>query len=337
VVERDKLLDVQGLKTYFETDRGVVKAVDDISYHVKEGETVGIVGESGCGKSVTALSIMNLVQGPRGRVAGGKIMYTTKGGERVEITALPPYSPKMRAIRGSEISMIFQEPMTALNPVYTIGEQIAETVCLHQKVSKKKGRERAIEMLELVGIAAPSRRINEYPHQLSGGMRQRAMIGMALSCDPRFLIADEPTTALDVTIEAQILDLMLHLQEKLGMAMQFITHDLGVISTMAKRVVVMYTGHVVEKASVDDIFYDPRHPYTKGLLASVPTLGRQERLVPIKGTVPNMNELPKGCYFSPRCQEAMDICHQEEPPSYQLEGDHIVKCWLWEQEGVRLP
>lgn len=335
--ETNKLLDVQGLKTYFDTDNGTVKAVDDISYHIHEGEVLGVVGESGCGKSVTSLSILNLVPRPRGRIAGGKIVYYRKNGEPVDITSMQPYGQAMRTIRGNEISMIFQEPMTALNPVYTIGEQIIETVRLHKGVDRKKARERAIEMLELVGIAAPAKRVREYPHQLSGGMRQRAMIAMALSCDPRFLIADEPTTALDVTIEAQILELMLELQNKLGMAMQFITHDLGVISTMAKRIVVMYMGRIVEQALTDDIFYNPKHPYTKGLLTSVPQLGRKERLVPIQGTVPNLMELPKGCYFAPRCQEAMEICHKEEPPIYQMARGQTVKCWLYEQKGDRLP
>ncbi len=323
----NRLIDVRGLKVYFDMEAGTVKAVDDITFHLNEGETLGVVGESGCGKSVTALSIMNLISGPGTRIAGGSIIYHRKDGEQIDITSLPPFSRKMREIRGKEISMIFQEPMTALNPVYTIGDQIMESVRLHQKVDRRKARERAVEMLELVGIAAPEKRVDEYPHQLSGGMRQRAMIAMALSCNPRFLIADEPTTALDVTIEAQILYLMSQLQQKLGMALQFITHDLGVISTMAKRVIVMYTGKIVEEAPTDDIFYNPRHPYTKGLLNSVPRLGRKERLVPIKGTAPNMTALPSGCYFAPRCQEAEDICHREEPPTFEVEAGHSVKCW----------
>ncbi len=325
-------MEVKNLKTYFHTEEGLIKAVDDISFDVKKGETLGVVGESGCGKSVTSLSIMQLVPRPRGKIEGGIIKYHKNNSEVVDITSLHPHSKAMRSIRGNEIAMIFQEPMTSLNPVYTIGEQIMEAVRLHQDADKSQARDKAIEMLGRVGISAPSQRVDEYPHQLSGGMRQRAMIAMALSCDPNFLVADEPTTALDVTIEAQILKLMRDLQRDFEMSIMIITHDLGVIGEMADRVIVMYTGKVVERASTDDIFYNPKHPYTRGLLKSIPQIGQKDRLVPIEGTVPNLLYLPQGCYFAPRCPKAKNICRQEEPPAIKIDEDHFSKCWLYKEK-----
>lgn len=331
----DLLLEVNGLKTYFHTEEGVVKAVDDVSFNLKRGETLGVVGESGCGKSITSLSIMQLVPRPKGKIESGLIEYygNDETEKPISILSLGPQSPEMRAIRGNEIAMIFQEPMTSLNPLYTIGNQIIEAVLLHQDVDKSAAREKAIEMLRLVGISAPEKRVDEYPHELSGGMRQRAMIAMALSCNPSLLIADEPTTALDVTIEAQILRLMKELQNELGMSIMIITHDLGVIGEMADRVIVMYAGKIVEKATTDDIFYNPKHPYTKGLLNSIPRIGRKKRLVPIQGTVPSLYQLPKGCYFQPRCPEAKEICKRQEPPTLELGEEHSVKCWLFAEEG----
>ena len=325
---QNTLLEVDNLRTYFYTDEGVVRAVDGATFMVERGCTLGIVGESGCGKTITALSTLQLVPQPRGRIAGGRITYYRAGAKSIDITALHPHSRKMRGIRGNEIAMIFQEPMSSLNPVFSIGEQIMETVRLHQKVGQALARERAVEMLDRVGISAPEQRIYEYPHQFSGGMRQRAMIAMALSCDPSLLIADEPTTALDVTIEAQILELMKDLQKDLGMSIVIITHDLGVIGEMTSRVLVMYTGKVVEHASTDDIFYSARHPYTAGLLKSIPRIGKNKQLVPIRGSVPNMAALPAGCYFEPRCPQAMDICSKQEPGLYEAGAEHHVKCWL---------
>lgn len=326
--EKDLILDIKDLKTYFETNEGLVKAVDGISYNVRNKEILGVVGESGSGKSVTALSIMQLVPQPVGTIVGGKIKYYQNGNE-IDITSLKPRSKEMRKLRGNEIAMIFQDPMTALNPVYTIGNQIIEVIKLHQKVNKKEAKELAINMLDRVGISSPKQRFDEYPHQFSGGMLQRAMIAMALSCNPKFLIADEPTTALDVTIEAQILQLMKELQEEMGMAIQLITHDLGVIGEVADRVVVMYTGTLVEKASTDEIFYNAKHPYTKGLLKSLPKIGEKKRLNPIEGSPPEMNNLPEGCYFAPRCPERHDKCIKE-PEVFQISEGHTVKCWLYE-------
>lgn len=326
----NKLLEVNNLKTYFYHEEGIVKAVDDISFHIDQGETLGVVGESGCGKSVTSLSIMNLVPKPRGKIEGGEILYYKTPDNPIEITSLDPHGQTIRSLRGNEIAMIFQEPMTSLNPVYTVGEQIMEAVRLHQGSNKHEAREKAIEMLELVGISAPGKRVDAYPHELSGGMRQRVMIAMSLSCNPNLLIADEPTTALDVTIEAQILELMEELQQKMGMAIMFITHDLEVIGEMSDRVIVMYTGKIVEKANIDDIFYNNKHPYTQGLLKSIPTIGKKKKLVPIEGTVPNLNNLPQGCYFAPRCPEAMDICKRKEPPMFRMNTNQEVKCWLYD-------
>ena len=292
----EKLLEVKNLKTYFYTDEGVVKSVDDVSFDVEKGKTLGIVGESGCGKSITSLSIMQLVETPPGKIVGGEIIYQ---GENL----LEKNKDQMRKIRGGEIAMIFQEPMTSLNPVFTVGKQIMEALRLHTDLDKEKAKERAIEMLKLVKIPLPEKRFNEYPHQLSGGMRQRVMIAMALSCNPKLLICDEPTTALDVTIQAQILDLINELKEKLGTSVMMITHDLGVIAEVADDVMVMYAGKVVEYGSADDIFESPKHPYTSGLMNCIPKLTDEDhtRLDVIKGMVPSFDQMPKGCAFCPRC------------------------------------
>jgi len=329
-VNQQNLLRVNNLKTQFTTDDGQVRAVDDVSLSVDKGETLGIVGESGSGKSVTALSVMQLLPSKKGNIVGGEILFRTAEGETVDLAKLDPQSAKMRSLRGNEIAMVFQEPMTSLNPVFTIGQQIVEAVRLHEGLSKQAARDRALEMLTKVRIANPKQRLNEYPHQLSGGMRQRAMIAMALSCNPRLLIADEPTTALDVTIEAQILKLLRDLQADFGMSTVIITHDMGVIGEMADRVSVMYAGKVVETASTYEIFYEARHPYTVGLLNSIPQIGRSKRLTPIEGTVPNMLHLPHGCYFAPRCKQAMDICWAKEPPLFEVAPGHQSKCWLHE-------
>ena len=329
-VRPDVLLTIDGLKTWFDSDEGVVKAVDGVSYAVHRGKTLGVVGESGCGKSMTSLSIMRLVPRPRGRIAGGTITYHRDSGTEVDITALDAFGPEMRDIRGNDIAMIFQEPMTSLNPVYTVGDQIMESVRLHQGAAERQARERAVEMLRLVGIPAAEKRVREYPHQLSGGMRQRVMIAIALSCDPSFLIADEPTTALDVTIEAQILELMQSLQRRLGMAIMFITHDLGVIGEMADEVVVMYAGKIVEHAPVNDIFDRPQHPYTQGLLNSRPVIGARRRLAAIEGTVPHLAHLPPGCSFAARCSRVMEICEREEPRAFAAGTGHTANCWLVE-------
>jgi peptide/nickel transport system ATP-binding protein len=309
----EKILEVKGLRTSFFSDEGEVKAVDDVSFDVFKGKTLGIVGESGCGKSVTSLSIMRLVPNPPGKIMGGEILY--KGTNLLNLDAAA-----MRKIRGNQISMIFQEPMTSLNPVFTIGNQIVEAITLHQDLSKKEARNKSIEMLKLVGIPSPDKRVDDYPHQLSGGMRQRVMIAMALSCDPQVLIADEPTTALDVTIQAQILDLLRELQAKVGMGLILITHDLGVVAEMANEVAVMYAGRVVEHGTVYEIFKNPKMPYTRGLLNSIPTLSKdptgkikKTRLETIPGIVPNMLHLPKGCRFQERCTFVIDKCKEVEP------------------------
>ena len=328
------LLEISGLKTVFPTDDGIVNAVNDVSFKIGRGQTVGVVGESGCGKSITGLSLLQLVPSP-GRIEAGEIQFYRNGeDDPLDIAQVSPKSELMRQIRGNEIAIIFQEPMTSLNPVYTIGNQIAEAVALHQQVDKKTARERAIEMIARVGIPAPTQRVDEYPHQLSGGMRQRVMIAMALCCSPMLLIADEPTTALDVTIQAQVLGLMQELQAEMGMAIMLITHDLGVIADLADEVVVMYAGRVVEKGTVDDIFYNPLHPYTQGLLKSIPVLGRtpQRTLPSIPGTVPHPLTLPSGCSFQPRCLERMPEC--ERMPELAVinekteNGGHTVRCWL---------
>ena len=316
-----KLLEVKNLKTYFYTDDGVAKAVDDVSFALDSGETLGLVGESGCGKSVSALSIMRLIAQPPGKIVSGEILFKGK-----DILKIP--EKEMQDIRGNDIGMIFQEPMTSLNPVFTCGNQIEEAVILHQKLSKEEAKVKAIEMLKLVGIPAPEQRYNEYPHQLSGGMRQRIMIAMALSCNPEILIADEPTTALDVTVQAQILELINKLQRELGMAVIMITHDLGVIAEVSTRVAVMYASKVAEYGNVDQIFYNPKHPYTISLLNSIPKLNKgKSRLATIEGNVPAPTHYPKGCHFCTRCSFAIEKCWNEEPPVVQIEPEHTASCW----------
>jgi oligopeptide transport system ATP-binding protein len=318
----DKLVDVRNLKTYFYTEDGVVAAVDGVNLHINRGETLGVVGESGCGKSVTALSIMRLIPNPPGKIVSGEIFF--EGDDLLKRS-----EPEMRKIRGNDISMIFQEPMTSLNPVYTIGDQIAEAIELHQGLTHKEALAKAVDMLRLVGIPLPERRVYEYPHQLSGGMRQRVMIAMALSCNPKLLIADEPTTALDVTIQAQILELMKKLKKELGMAIMLITHDLGVVAEMAERVVVMYAGKVVEEGDVISIFKNPIHPYTEGLLSSIPRLDLDaDRLHVIEGVVPNPLHMPVGCRFNPRCPYAKDICREQQPPLEQVATGRYVACFV---------
>ncbi len=319
------VLDVKGLQTVFFTNSGLFRAVDGVSFSVRRGETLAIVGESGCGKSVTALSIMRLVPDPPGKIVGGSIML-----EGTDLLGLD--EDKMREIRGNRISMIFQEPMTSLNPVMRIGDQITEAVRLHRAMTAKQAWQQAVDMLRLVRIPEPERRAHEYPHQLSGGMRQRAMIAMALACRPALLIADEPTTALDVTIQAQILALVLELQKELGMGLILITHDLGVVAQTAQRVIVMYAGKKVEEADVETLFANPKHPYTRGLMASipaVPSLGGNAdvRLVEIPGMVPSLTNLPKGCAFAPRCAFAVQRCREEYPPLESFGADHLAACW----------
>jgi peptide/nickel transport system ATP-binding protein len=323
--ETAPLLEVDGLTTHFFTRDGVVRAVDGVSFSVYPGETLAIVGESGCGKSVTSLSILRLIASPPGRIVAGRLNFA--GRDLLTLT-----EPEMRAVRGNEISMIFQEPMTSLNPVLTIGRQIAETLTLHRGFSHENALARAVELLKLVNMPEPERRVTQYPHQISGGMRQRVMIAMALACDPRLLIADEPTTALDVTIQAQILDLMRKLKEKTGAAIMLITHDLGVVAELAQRVVVMYAGRKVEEAPVASLFAQPRHPYTQGLLDSIPHLGSaggngRKRLQEIPGMVPSMREAIAGCIFAPRCAHATERCRREYPPLEVKSAGHMVACW----------
>jgi len=322
VVRREALLKIEGLKTWFHTEEGVAKAVDGVTYTVRKGETLGVVGESGCGKSVTALSVMQLVPMPPGKFEGGRVLF--RGEDLLEKSL-----EEMQEIRGNDIAMIFQEPMSALNPVYTVGDQIMETVMLHQGLDKAAAREHAIEMLKKVGIPSPEQRVDEYPHQLSGGMRQRVMIAIAMACDPALLIADEPTTALDVTIQAQILNLMRELQEEEGMSMLLITHDLGVVAETAHHVAVMYAGKVVEYSEVNELFARPQHPYTIGLFRSLPDLAVEgERLNTIPGIVPSAFNFPSGCRFRTRCPIATDRCAQEEPALIPLKegGEHTVAC-----------
>jgi oligopeptide/dipeptide ABC transporter ATP-binding protein len=323
----DTVLEIENLQTYFFTGNGVVRAVDGVSYAVRSGETLGVVGESGCGKSVTALSVLRLVANPPGRIVGGAIRFA--GTDLLDLS-----EHEMEAIRGNDISMIFQEPMTSLNPLMTVGRQISEAIALHRGLSRRDAFDQAVEMLRRVHIPEPERRVNTYPHQLSGGMRQRVMIAMALSCDPKVLIADEPTTALDVTIQAQILDLMRELQDRLGAAIVLITHDLGVVAENADRVVVMYAGRKVEEASAKALFESPGHPYTIGLMGSIPNLevaahanARRARLTEIKGMVPSLANLPKGCTFAPRCGLATDQCRADYPPLVQHRPGHWVSCW----------
>ncbi len=342
------LLQMDDLRTYFYLDEGTIKAVDGADLKIDTRKTLGVVGESGCGKSVTARSIMRIVA-KTGKIVNGKILYhrrlhtpgadnhTSELVEMLDLTQLDAQGDKMRSIRGAEISMVFQEPMTSLSPVHTIGNQIEEVIRLHQGLDARESREKAIDMLDRVGMPLPGRTIDRYPHELSGGMRQRAMIAMALSCHPNLLIADEPTTALDVTTEAQILSLMRELQDELGMSIMFITHNLGVIAQMADQVAVMYLGKVVEDASVDDLFYKPLHPYTQALLESIPRMGmkkdRNYRLASISGSVPDPYNLPKGCPFHPRCAKFIPgLCDTEEPKVVEVEPGHKVRCVLYREE-----
>ena len=328
----EPVLEVRDLKTYFYTRSGLVKAVDGVSFSLRRGEMLAIVGESGCGKSVTALSLLRLVQDPPGRIVGGSARLAG-----VDLLALD--EPAMRLVRGKEISMIFQEPMTSLNPVMTIGRQIAEAVLLHETMTRRAATARAIDMLHLVGIPEPRQRARDYPHQLSGGMRQRAMIAMALACNPKVLIADEPTSALDVTIQAQILDLIAKLRQDLGTAVILITHDLGVVAETAERVIVMYAGRKVEEATVDELFANPRHPYTRGLMNSIPRLSLMrrgnakpvERLQEIPGMVPALSNLPSGCTFAPRCALATEVCRREYPGYEEKRPGHWAACWHSDQ------
>lgn len=322
----EKLLEIKDEKLSFFTPAGEVKALNGVSFSMNEGEVLGIVGESGSGKSVTAYSIMGLTAHP-GKLIGGTIYFN---GHQIEKMS----EKEMRKIRGNEVSIIFQDPMTSLNPVYTIGNQITEVIRLHTGKSKKEAYDRAKELLELVGINEPAKRLKQYPHELSGGMRQRVMIAIALACEPKLLIADEPTTALDVTIQAQILELMQELRQKLGMSIIMITHDLGVVASMCERIAVMYAGHIVEYGTADEIFYEPKHEYTKGLINSIPKLSAQEieRLVPIEGQPVDLLNPPAGCPFAPRCANCMKICLREMPPKTELSDTHYSHCWLLQKE-----
>jgi oligopeptide transport system ATP-binding protein len=331
VEESDVLLDVRDLRTYFHVMDGTVKAVDGVSFSIKRGETLGVVGESGCGKSVTALTIMRLLDQPPAEIATGEILF-----EGRDVVSLR--EQEMQKLRGNDMAMIFQEPMSSLNPVFTVGDQIAEAVQQHMKFSKRASMDRAVEMLRKVGIAFPERRVKQYPHELSGGMRQRVMIAMALSCEPKLLIADEPTTALDVTIQAQILELIRQVQADTGTALMLITHDLGVVAEMVHDVVVMYGGRVVESGTVEEVLLQPRHPYTEGLLSSIPSKGmRGQRLNVIKGAVPNPFNMPKGCNFAPRCPYRFEPCPTHDPRIDEGEGPPVA-CWLWKQApGFGIP
>ena len=320
------ILEVRNLKTQFQTQDGVVKAVDDVSFYVMPGETLGVVGESGCGKSMTGLSIMRLIPSPPGKIVAGEILFN---GEDI----LRMSDDQVRSIRGNDIAMIFQDPMTSLNPVLTINRQISEALQLHMGMNKSQARERTIELLRMVGIPNAEERVDQYPHQFSGGMRQRVMIAMALSCNPKLLIADEPTTALDVTIQAQILDLMRTLQTERDTGVILVTHSMGVVAGMADRIQVMYAGHIVETASTEEIFANPRHPYTVGLLKSIPRLdaARKEKLEPIRGLPPDLIDLPDMCPFVPRCNYAREKCEQKNPPLLQVNEGHWAACWFWEE------
>jgi oligopeptide transport system ATP-binding protein len=317
------VLEVRNLKTYFYTPDGVVKAVNGVSYVLRDGEALGLVGESGCGKSVSAMSLMRLIPTPPGRIVEGEIVFD--GRDLLKLS-----DEEIRRIRGNDIAMIFQDPMTSLNPVLTIGRQISEALELHKDMSRQQARERTIELLELVGIPSARSRVDDYPHQFSGGMRQRVMIAMALSCEPKILLADEPTTALDVTIQAQILDLIKRLRTELGMAVVLITHDLGVVAGIADRINVMYAGYIVESGPADELFHNPRHPYTLGLLRSIPRIDepRKEKLVPIEGLPPDLIDAPPGCPFQPRCVYAVDRCVEENPSLEPVSRGHTIACWV---------
>ncbi len=328
------LLRIKNLKTYFYTDDGIVKAVDGVSLTIGSRQTLGLVGESGCGKSITAFSIIQLISSPPGKIENGEILLYQNGNQStpIDLIQLDPKGDAIRDIRGNDIAMIFQEPMTSLSPVHTVGNQIGEAIILHQNVDKNEARVRTIEVLRKVRLPDPESIVDSYPHELSGGMRQRAMIAMALSCNPRLLIADEPTTALDVTVQAQILDLMQQLKEEGEMSIMLITHDLGVVARMADFVAVMYLGKIVEYGDVRTILKNPKHPYTQGLLKSIPQLGRKERLIPIEGSVPDPYESILGCSFAPRCPHAMEKCHQP-PPLEEIKPGHLVSCWLENSDG----
>jgi peptide/nickel transport system ATP-binding protein len=321
----ETLLEIHGLKTWFKTDDGMVRAVDGVDLRIDHGETVGVVGESGCGKTVTARSVLKLIDMPPGRFEDGRILWRGRD-------LIPLGDEEMNRIRAREIAIIFQEPMTSLNPVYTVGDQIAEVIALHQNLGRKQAMEGAAEMLRLVNIPNPQRRVHDYPHQFSGGMRQRVMIAMALSCQPKLLIADEPTTALDVTIQAQILELMQEMKERFGMAIMLITHAMGVVAETCQRVTVMYAGKVVEEAPVGELFGQPRHPYTQGLIRSIPRVDRaaekKQRLEAISGTVPSLLDPPPGCRFAARCRYASDVCVREMPPLKEVAPGHLVRCVL---------
>jgi len=322
------ILQIKNLKTYFHVDEGVVKAVDGVTFDLHKGETLGIVGESGSGKSVTNLSIINMIPNPPGRIAGGEVLYHDR-----DLLKMPP--PEIRKIRGNKVSMIFQDPMTSLNPFLRISTQMIETIVLHQGLDEKAAKAKAIEMLKLAGIPAPEKRIDQYPHQFSGGMRQRVMIAMSLSCNPEILIADEPTSALDVTIQAQILDLMKDLSSRLGTAVILITHSLGVVAGMCDTLCVMYAGRIVERGPTEQIFAEPKHPYTQGLIKSVPRLDKvsNDRLFSIRGQPPNVIDLPDCCPFYPRCDKAMDICKRKYPSVTEFGKGRTVNCWLYNSEG----
>lgn len=321
-----KLLEVKNLKTYFYSDRGIVKAADDVSFYVNEGETLGIVGESGCGKSITSMSIARLVETPPGKYVGGEIIFN--GEDMLKVS-----EERIREVRGNDISFIFQEPMTSLNPIFKIGFQISETMLLHRGMNKKEAYKESIRMLDLVKIPNPERVVDDYPFSLSGGMKQRAMIAMALACEPKLLIADEPTTALDVTIQAQVLDLMNELKKEINASIIFITHDLGVIAEMSDRVMVMYAGKIVEVSTTENIFKNPKHPYTIGLISSKPDMATTStRLHVIPGNVPDLNNLPVGCPFYPRCSHVMDECKVSFPKEVMLEQDHLVACYLYSKK-----
>ena len=323
------ILSVRELRTYFHTDQGIAKAVDGVSFDVPAGKTLALVGESGCGKSVTAMSILRLIPTPPGKIEGGQILF-----DRQDLLELPEH--EMRSLRGNAISMIFQEPMTSMNPVFRVGAQIAAAIRVHQEVSKREAHDRALALMQRVGIPAAEDRIDDYPHQMSGGMLQRVMIAMALACGPKLLIADEPTTALDVTIQAQILDLLRELQTDLGMSILLITHDLGVVAEMAHEVVVMYAGKKAEQAAgVENLVRAPRHPYTQGLFHSLPSMQEpHKRLYTIPGTVPAATAFPEGCRFHPRCPHAMPICREKEPPLFAVDKDHGSACWLHEEQAA---
>lgn len=326
------VLEIKNLKTYFFLERSTVRALDGVDLSLMPKSTLGLVGESGCGKSILAMSVMRLFQSPPGKIVDGQInLLRHDNHEIVDIAKLDQHGAEMRSIRGGEVAIVFQEPMTSLNPLYTIGDQIAEAVMVHQKLNKKQALDRALEMLAKVQISAPKQRLGEYPHQLSGGMRQRVMIALALSCNPSILIADEPTTALDVTVQAQILDLMNKLQADFNSSIILITHNLGVVSQMAAEVAVMYLGKIVEHASTHELFHDPLHPYTVGLLNSVPVLGRKGKkvLVPIKGMVPTPTDIIPGCAFAPRCPRVMPICNERQPTLREIRPGHKASCWLY--------